>query len=919
MNSLKKILFSIAAASGVFSLYASDPNFHIYLCIGQSNMEGCGKIEKCDKENVPERFKVMAAQDFSAPDRKIGEWYTAVPPLVGQNYELSPADYFGRTMVANMPENVTVGVVPVAIGGCKIEHLSKDYDPAKVAEEPLWFKEKMALYDNAPYARLIECAKKAQEDGVIKGILLHQGESNNGDTAWPLKVKKVYDDILADLGLAPNSIPLIAGEVVATDMGGVCGGMNPIIDKLPETLPVAKVVSSAGLPQKGDGLHFTSYAYRELGSRYAKEMLELEGVKNPKLPYSKLESFTSTSDSMTSPDGKTVVTVTDENSCPTYSVTRNGVDFILPSPLGVFTNIGDYSKNMLLKGGSETQKVTDNYTLSNIKKSNVNYIANEKTFTFIDLATGKPAMEVQMRVGDNDIAFRYKILPSNGNLCTVVEREATGFNLPTGTTTFLCEQVWPMGGFARTYPSYETNYTLDDAVGKNGNGNGFTFPCLFRNGDNGWTLISETGVAGNYCGSHLVNKKDAEYQIAYAMPGEQNGFGSTGASLALPGYTPWRTITMGETLAPIVETTVSFDVVEPVYESSKKYEPGKGSWSWIIKQDASCNFDEQKKYIDFSAAMGWDTVLIDAWWDSKIGYDGIEKLAKYAKEKGVDLFLWYNSNGSWNDAPQGPRGVMNDIVKRRKDMKWMHENGIRGIKVDFFGGDKQETMRLYHDILADANEYGIQVIFHGCTLPRGWERMYPNYVASEAVLASENLNFQQAMCDAEARNASIHPFIRNTVGSMDFGGSALNKFYSANNKKGSQRKTSDVFALATAVLFQSPVQHFALAPNNLEDAPEWAIDFMKEVPTTWDEVRFIDGYPGKYVVIARRSGDKWYVAGINAEEAPRVIEVDVPKGTEAVLYSDDKNLTGSKTSVKPNKKGKVKLTIPQNGGSLLIY
>lgn len=919
MNSLKKILFSLAAASGILSMYASDPNFHIYLCIGQSNMEGCGKIEKCDKENVPERFKVMAAQEFSVPERKIGEWYTAVPPLVGQNYELSPADYFGRTMVANMPENVTVGVVPVAIGGCKIEHLSKDYDPAKVAEEPLWFKEKMALYDNAPYARLIECARKAQEAGVIKGILLHQGESNNGDTAWPLKVKKVYDDILADLGLAPNSIPLIAGEVVATDMGGVCGGMNPIIDKLPETLPVAKVVSSAGLPQKGDGLHFTSYAYRELGSRYAKEMLELEGVKNPKLPYSKLESFTSTSDSMTSPDGKTVVTVTDENSCPTYSVTRNGVDFILPSPLGVFTNIGDYSKNMSLKGGSETKEVTDNYSLSNIKKSNVNYIANEKTFTFVDLATGKPAMEVQMRVGDNDIAFRYKILPSNGNLCTVVEREATGFNLPGGTSTFLCEQVWPMGGFARTYPSYETNYTLDDAVGKNGNGNGFTFPCLFRNGNSGWTLISETGVAGNYCGSHLVNKKDAEYQIAYAMPGEQNGFGSTGASLALPGYTPWRTITMGETLAPIVETTVSFDVVDPVYEPSKKYQPGKGSWSWIIKQDASCNFDEQKKYIDFSAAMGWDTVLIDAWWDSKIGYDGIEKLAKYAKEKGVDLFLWYNSNGSWNDAPQGPRGVMNDIVKRRKDMKWMHENGIRGIKVDFFGGDKQETMRLYHDILADANEYGIQVIFHGCTLPRGWERMYPNYVASEAVLASENLNFQQAMCDAEARNATIHPFIRNTVGSMDFGGSALNKYYSADNKRGSQRKTSDVFALATAVLFQSPVQHFALAPNNLEDAPDWAIDFMKSVPTTWDDVRFIDGYPGKYVVMARRSGDKWYVAGINAEESPRVIEIDVPKGIEAILYSDDKNLAGRKTSVKPNKKGKVKLTIPQNGGSLLIY
>ncbi len=619
-----------------------------------------------------------------------------------------------------------------------------------------------------------------------------------------------------------------------------------------------------------------------------------------------------------SPDGRTVVTVTDENGQPSYSVRFDGKDFLLPSPLGMKTNIGDYTSGVTMNGNSESGTVNISYSLPNIKKSSVDHKANREIITF--MKDGEPVYDLEVMVSDNNVGYRYKLLPKGETLACVVEEEATGFNMPEGTTTFLCPQMKPMTGFARTAPSYETNYDLDAQPGTNGWGEGFTFPCLFRNGDNGWTLISETGIAGNYCASHLANNGGREYAIAYPMAAENNGFGSTGAQIALPGYTPWRTITVGADLAPIVETTMPFDLVEPLYEPSKDYDYGKGSWSWIIKMDPSCNFDEQKKYIDFSAAMGWDTVLVDALWDSQIGYEGIEKLAEYGRSKGVDLYLWYNSNGNWNDAPQGPRGVMNDIVKRRKDMKWMQKNGIRGIKVDFFGGDKQETMRLYHDILADANDHGILVIFHGCTLPRGWERMYPNFASAEAVLASENLHFSQGMCDAEAKNASTHTFIRNTVGSMDFGGSTLNKYYGADNAHGSQRKTSDVFALATAVLFQSPVQHFAMAPNNLTDAPAWAVGFMKNVPTTWDEVRFIDGYPGRYVVMARRAGNDWYIAGINAQEKPVEIEVALPEGMPSAglkLYSDNDKLEGSVKQVKADKKGKVKLRIPNNGGIVL--
>ena len=619
-----------------------------------------------------------------------------------------------------------------------------------------------------------------------------------------------------------------------------------------------------------------------------------------------------------SPDGKLVVTVNDNDGKPSYQVTLDGKVFLETSALGLNTNIGDFTQGMTMSVASEMQTVSDSYQLDRIKKSHVEYHANKQVLTFSK--DDKKVYDIVFQVSDNDIAFRYKLYPQGDTRCLVVKQEATSYQMPKEATSFLCPQMNPMTGFARTAPSYETNYDLDVPVGTKLNQTGYTFPCLFKNGNNGWVLLSETGTDAGYVACRLMGKADGSYQIGNPMPEEMNGQGSANPALNLPGETPWRTITVGKTLAPIVETTIPFDVVAPKYKASKQYEYGKGTWSWIIGMDWSCNFDEQKRYIDFAAAMGYQTVLVDALWDTQIGYPKMEELAKYGKSKGVDLFLWYNSNGSWNDAPQGPRGIMDNTLKRREEMAWMQKNGIRGIKVDFFGGDKQEMMKLYEDILIDANDHGIEVIFHGCTLPRGWERMYPNYVASEAVLASENLHFSQGMCDAEAKNACIHPFVRNAVGSMDFGGSTFNKYYNGDNKTGSHRVTSDVFALATAVLFQSSVQHFALAPNNLTDAPAWAIDFMKQVPTTWDDTRFIDGYPGKYVIMARRHGDKWYVVGVNAEKQPlkKRITLDMLKpGSIVNVYSDDARLVGSKKQVKLGKKQTLDVVIPCNGGVVI--
>ena len=622
---------------------------------------------------------------------------------------------------------------------------------------------------------------------------------------------------------------------------------------------------------------------------------------------------------ITSPDGKLVVTVADMDGRPSYSVSYDNVLFLKPSPLGMIANIGDFSSGMSLEKNVSTNKIDETYELASIKKSKVHYVANEAVFSFTQ--QGKTIYDVIFRISNNDVAFKYKMYPQGETLSCVVKQEVTGFVFPDGTTTFLCPQSKPMGGFARTSPSYETSYTADDVAGKNGWGEGYTFPCLFRNGDNGWVLVSETGVNGGYCASRLLGHKGGVYTIGFPQEGEANGNGTVSPGIALPGETPWRTITVGKTLAPIVETTVPFDVVKPLYQAKGEYTYGRGSWSWIIGMDGSTNYKEQLRYIDFSAAMGYQSVLVDALWDKQIGRDKIEELAKYGKDKGVALYLWYNSNGYWNDAPQTPRGIMDNAIARRKEMKWMQSIGIRGIKVDFFGGDKQMTMQLYEDILSDANEYGLLVIFHGCTLPRGWERMYPNFASSEAVLASENLHFSQGSCDHEAFNATLHPFIRNTVGSMDFGGSALNKYYNADNApRGSRRVTSDVYALATAVLFQSPVQHFALAPNNLTDAPSWAIDFMKEIPTTWDEVRFIDGYPGKYVILARRHGDKWYIAGVNAQKETLKLKVNLPmfsNGEKVRLFSDDKALQGGVKQIEIGKKQELQLSIPCNGGILI--
>ena len=624
--------------------------------------------------------------------------------------------------------------------------------------------------------------------------------------------------------------------------------------------------------------------------------------------------------SVNGPDGKLQLTV----SCPSangevsYAVTYNGKQMLESSPLGMETNVGDFYRGLQLKEHKVTAFDTV-YEQSRIKASHIHYRANELLCSFVN-GEGKN-VQITFRVSNNDVAFRYTLPREQGKGSVTVNSERTGFRFPSQTTTFLCPQSDAMIGWKRTKPSYEEEYKADAPMNeRSGYGHGYTFPCLFKVGDDGWVLLSETGVDSRYCGSRLSDWDNGVYRIAFPMPEENNGNGTVAPAFSLPGSTPWRTVTVGETLKPIVETTVPWDVVEPRYTTTHDYKPGRGTWSWILWQDGSINYDDQVRYVDLAAAMGYEYVLIDNWWDNNIGRDRMEQFIKYARSKGVEVFLWYSSSGYWNDIEQSPVNRMDNSIARKQEMRWLQSLGVKGIKVDFFGGDKQETLRLYEEILSDADDHGLMVIFHGCTLPRGWERMYPNYVGSEAVLASENLVFSQHFCDNEAFNATLHPFIRIAVGCMEFGGVFLNKRLNRSNDGGTIRRTTDIFQLATAVLFQNPIQNFALAPNNLTDAPQICLDFMKQVPTTWDETRFIDGYPGRYIVLARRHGNTWYIAAVNATAEPLKLKLDLPvlAGQEVSLYSDDKKMQPQLKLQKIKTDGSLQLTVQPQGGAVIV-
>jgi alpha-glucosidase len=610
-----------------------------------------------------------------------------------------------------------------------------------------------------------------------------------------------------------------------------------------------------------------------------------------------------------SPDGAVRVTVAlAAGGRPTYTVRYRNAEILRPSQLGLQLAGTDLTQGLKLQKAGNVELVTEGYVVATDKRAHCRYEANRRIFRFAG-AKG-PTLSVVFQVSNDGVAFQY-LLEGQARDIQKITAEKTTFHLPAAAKGWLHPHAKAQTGWAKTQPSYEEYYQLGVAAGTPSTlGQGWSFPALFEAGGH-WVLLTEAGMGRTYCGSHLAHTSpDAEYSVAFPQEPERT---TAEAALLpegrLPWRTPWRVIEVGNSLAPIVESTLTTDLSAPARSQPGTFgQPGKAAWSWVLLGDNSAVYDVQRQFIDYAASMHWDYCLVDALWDKQIGYDKMAELAAYGRTKNVSLLVWYNSNGNWNEAPQTPKNVLFDPESRRKEFARLQQMGIKGVKIDFFGGDGQSFMNYYQDLLTDAAKAGLLVNFHGTTIPRGWNRTYPNLVSMEAVRGFEFLTFDQANTDQEPTHCAVLPFTRNAVGPMDFTPMAFSEI------KGKQRRTSNAFELALSVLFQSGVQHYAEIPAGMAAQPAYVQDFVRDLPKRWEDVKFLDGYPGQYAVLARQAGSKWYVAGINATDAPKTIQIDLQKlGLSAGTLITD-GATNRSFTTRPLAGTTLSVTLPARGG-----
>lgn len=614
-----------------------------------------------------------------------------------------------------------------------------------------------------------------------------------------------------------------------------------------------------------------------------------------------------------SPDKHLLVSVSQaEDGSIRYGINRDGQPVLKASHLGIELSDADFTKGLKLVGSTSPTTVNDDYEMMVGKKHQIHYEAQEQTYSFKNAAGQQ--MDVTFRVSNDGVAFRYHV-PNASKKFLQFKNETTTFAFDATAKAWMQPMSVAQTGWSNTNPSYEEHYVMDVPVGTASPlPSGWVFPALYKTGDT-WVAISETNMDGSFHGSRLqAESANGEYKIGLPMTAEVFTGGGLLAKSNTDLTSPWRVLAIGN-LPRVMESTLGTDLAAPAINFDKNLvQPGHSSWSWALLKDDFTLYDVQKKFIDYAADMHWDYTLIDADWDKKIGYEKVQELIDYAATKNIGIILWYNSSGEWNKTPYSPKSMLLTHEQREAEFKRLHDMGVKGLKIDFFGGDGQSMIAYYIDILKDAAEHGLLINFHGATLPRGWQRTYPNLMTMEAIMGLEFTTFTQENQNAVVTHAAMAPFARNLFDPMDF---TPMVFGDIPNIK---RATRNGFELAESVLFISGIQHFAEIPEGMATVPAYVKSFLQDLPRHWDDVKFIDGYPGKYLILARKAGDSWYLAGLNAEDSDKALRVDLSfmGNKKAMLITDGEGerdfsqgeITASNTTA---------ITLKTKGGFVAVF
>ena len=614
-----------------------------------------------------------------------------------------------------------------------------------------------------------------------------------------------------------------------------------------------------------------------------------------------------------SPDGKLKMTLKlNGNSELFYRVEEfenEGWNIVIEdSPLGIIRTDTEFKSGLEIERATPNNRINDKYTMLIGGKKEFESVANQRTFG-IKNPEGKQ-LDIILRVYNDGVAFKY-VFPGNDPAVYEVSGELTGFKIPTEGKAWLQAydtiDLWA--------PAYEQFFfdAIDIGTPAPANKNGWCFPLLFKTGDY-WIFVSEAGLRSSYCASHIDEKApDGLYSVRFPEENEANNYFPKNPTGKLPWSMPWRFMVISKNKESIFNSDHVHHLSDPPAAHDHNWvKPGVASWSWWSESDSPRDFKALKGFIDFAAEMEWEYCLIDEGWHEMKG-GNLEKLVEYAKEKKIGILLWYES-GARTDYSKGDkqRQIMFDNDLREREFERISRLGVKGVKVDFFQSDKQGVIKLYHDILVDAAQNRLLVNFHGCTLPRGWSKTYPHLLTMESIRGAEAYKFFAGYPEYAAKHNTIIPFTRNVCGPMDYTPITL-------SDAEYPHQTSTAHELALGVIFQSGIQHFADHWVNYKKLPDLAIEYLKELAVSWDRSMLISGYPGKDVIIARKKGKDWYIAGINGENVSKEVELDLsflpPGSFDFILLQDGSSRDDLQTSRRAiTRDEKLKINMIENGG-----